>query len=181
MGFFIGVIMCINKNEELLPYYERAKEVLNYNEQTGIFVRFIKSRNTYEEAGVINGSGYRQISISVNGNRKILRAHRLAWFMAYGELPNIIDHIDHNKLNNRISNLRSCTHQQNKFNQGKYSNNTSGFKGVSFRKPNKKWMAQIAQDGKIIYLGSFNCPQEASRAYEAKARELFGDYYSSII
>ena len=121
-----------------------------------------------------------QISISVNGNRKILLAHRIAWFVAYDELPNdMIDHIDHNKLNNGISNLRSCTHQQNGFNRGKQANNTSGFKGVCWVKRDKKWGAQIYQNGKSIYLGAFDCPQEASNTYETKAKELHKEFYNA--
>ena len=172
--------MSINKNEELLPYYKRAKEILNYNPETGVFTRFIKSRNIYKKTGCLDGRGYAKIRISTMGKSKLLLAHRIAWFIYHGELPNIIDHLDRDPLNNKITNLRLCTQQQNQFNTSKRVNNTSGFKGVSWHKRGKKWCASIKQNGKQISLGRFDCPKKASEVYENKAKELFGAFYSKI-
>ncbi len=172
--------MSINKNEELLPYYERARGTLEYDPKTGIFTRFVKKSGLYKEAGGVGSRGYRRISIRLNGKRRRLSAHRLAWFMVHGELPNVIDHIDGDKLNNAIKNLRSCNQHQNMQNTGKRSDNTSGYKGVSWSKTNKKWVSLIRYDGKQVYLGVFNCPKEASEVYQSKAKELFGEYYNSI-
>ena len=170
--------MSINKNAELLPYYKKAKEFLNYDSETGIFTKFVKYKGTTKEAGCIDPQGYRRISIRINGLTKNTKAHRLAWFMTYGELPNVIDHIDGNPLNNAIKNLRSCTQQQNTFNRGAYKNNTSGYKGVYWHKMAKKFQAKIGINGKLKHLGLFNTAKEASEVYEAKAKELFGEYYS---
>mgnify|MGYP000232644080 CR=1 FL=1 len=167
-----------NKNEEFLPYYEKARETLDYNLDTGEFTRFIKSRLIHKEMGRINSKGYRQIGITINGKQKQIRSHRLAWFIYYGELPNVIDHIDKNKLNNRITNLRSCTDQENNFNRGIYSNNTSGYKGVSWNKRCKKWTSHINSNGSLIRLGSFDCPKKASKAYQAKAKEIHREFYN---
>jgi len=171
--------MCVNKNAELLPYYQKAKELLNYNPNTGVFTKFVKRSGCYKEIGRINSLGYRQISININKNNKRLFAHRLAWFIYYRELPDVIDHSDGNKLNNAIKNLRSCTQQENTLNRGKSTNNTSGFKGVIWHKVAEKWIAQIKFSGKNMHLGCFNCRKEASDAYENKAKELFGEFYNS--
>tara|TARA_R110001632_G_scaffold176038_1_gene295733 strand:- start:67 stop:618 length:552 start_codon:yes stop_codon:yes gene_type:complete len=183
MGFFIGVIMCINKNEEFLPYYERAKEILNYNPETGIFTWEEYRSNTAKKGSVAGSShngGYMKITITIKGRQRKLLAHRLAWFIYCGELPNIIDHLDRDPLNNKITNLRLCTQQQNQFNTSKRVDNTSGFKGVDWYKRDKKWRARIKQNGKRITLGCFDCPKKASEVYENKAKELFGAFYSKI-
>ena len=169
--------MCANKNSELLPYYERARELLNYDSVTGVFTKFVKKRNAYEEVGAVSNNGYRQISITINGKGRLLLGHRLAWFIYYSELPNMIDHKDGNKTNNSISNIRPCTNQENSFNTGKRIDNKSGFKGVTWYKINKKWIASIKHNRKKIHLGCFDCPKEASKVYENKAKELFGEFY----
>ena len=79
-------------------------------------------------------------------------------------MPKYIDHIDGNPLNNKIENLRECTHQQNHFNERKPKNNTSGIKGVSFHKPTKKWRATVFLNYKQHYLGLFKDIKEAEKA-----------------
>ena len=172
--------MSINKNAELLPYYERARDILNYNHESGVFTRFVKSSGSYKIVGYRDSKGYIQIGLSLNSKMKLLRAHRIAWFIYYGELPNVIDHVDRNPSNNSIKNLRSCTHQQNNFNTGRQSNNTSGYRGVVWNVRVKKWQSQIKLNGNRIYLGLFNCPKEAFDVYNTRAKELFGEYYSNI-
>ena len=85
-----------------------------------------------------------------------------------------VDHINHNGLDNRKSNLRPCTFQQNRFNQRPHKNSASPYKGVT--RQYGKWCAQIFTNGKSTYIGSYNDEEEAARAYDAKARELFGEY-----
>ena len=86
------------------------------------------------------------------------------------------DHIDRNKLNNRKSNLRKCTLQQNNLNRKKSSGKTSKYKGVWFNKRTEKWVAGIKYNKKPIHLGYFTDEEEAARAYDAKALELFGEF-----
>ena len=173
--------MCVNKNEELLPFYIKAKELLNYDSETGI-ITWKVSRNKRikigSEAGTLHHTGYRHIGISINDKSKSLQAHRIAYFIYHGKLPNLIDHVNGIREDNHISNIRSCTSQQNTFNTGKRIHNTSGFKGVSWYKQTGKWKADIRHNGKKIHLGYYTCPKEASKAYEAKAKEIHGAFYT---
>lgn len=92
-----------------------------------------------------------------------------------------VDHINRDKLDNRRCNLRVCTQTQNRWNTGKRSHNTSKFKGVSFNKYHLRWEANICCNGRRIWLGRFATPEEASVAYQTKAKELFGEFYSGVI
>jgi len=87
-----------------------------------------------------------------------------------------VDHINVNKLDNRRSNLRVCTNQQNKCNSNKYSNNTSGFKGVWFDKPKQKFRARITFNGKKKHLGYFDTAEEAHEAYQQASAKYHGDF-----
>jgi hypothetical protein len=139
-------------------------EVLSYDESTGIFKRK-KDYGNIKAGSVAGGShtrGYLVISIF---NRKYF-AHRLAWFFKHGVFPDgQIDHIDRNKLNNRIDNLRVVTNAENQHNQGIKSNNTSGFQGVTWSAQKKKWHARITIDGRQKHLGFFDSPEAAAEVY----------------
>lgn len=103
--------------------------------------------------------------------------HRLIYAYHYGYLPKFIDHIDRDKTNNRIKNLRGTEKKQNNtVNSVARSDNTSGYKGVTWHKSSKKWHSSIFKDGKRHYLGVFNDIKEAAKIYNDKARELFGEF-----
>lgn len=99
--------------------------------------------------------------------------HRLILNAKKGE---VVDHINGNTLDNRKSNLRICTMAQNSFNRSKQHDNTSGFKGVWYRKDTKKWAAEIRANGKKQRLGCFATPEEAYAAYCKAAKELHGEF-----
>lgn len=86
------------------------------------------------------------------------------------------DHKDGNGLNNQRLNLRPATQGQNCMNRGMRSDNTSGFKGVSWRKGTNKWRAYINLQGVREWLGYFDFVEEAARAYDKRAKELFGEF-----
>jgi hypothetical protein len=89
----------------------------------------------------------------------------------------VVDHIDHNTLNNTKSNLRICTPQENSFNRKKTITKTSSkFKGVYFHKKDKKFHARISHNKTLFHLGCFEHENEAAVAYNTKALELFGMY-----
>jgi hypothetical protein len=87
-----------------------------------------------------------------------------------------VDHKDGNGLNNQRSNLRCCTTSQNNRNSKIYRTNTSGFRGVVWSKKMNRWVAQIRVGGKSFYLGSYCTKNEAARVYDAKAKEVAGEF-----
>ena len=104
----------------------------------------------------------------------------MAWYFIYGKMPaHQVDHINGDKADNRAANLRGATNAQNQANRGKNKNNTSGYKGVSWRSDSNKWSAQISCGGKKIKLGSYTDINDATAAYKAAAEHLFGAYASS--
>lgn len=84
------------------------------------------------------------------------------------------DHRDNNGLNNQRENLRVCTNTQNQANKNKQTNNTSGYKGVFWN--NEKWQARISIEGKKIHLGHFTNVEDAARAYDNAAKNIYGEY-----
>ena len=87
-----------------------------------------------------------------------------------------IDHIDNNRSNNRISNLREANNHQQNCNTRLTKRNSSGYKGVSWDKNLKKWRSEIRVNYKKIHLGYYKTPEEAHEAYRLKSDELFGEF-----
>lgn len=125
-----------------------------------------------KEAGSLHKSGYRNIKI----NNKSYREHRIIFLYFNKYLPKCLDHIDRNKSNNKIENLREATKQQNSFNSNINKNNTSGFKGVDFHKPSNKWRARIHLNNKLTHLGMFSNPILAAYAYDKVALINFKEF-----
>lgn len=119
---------------------------------------------------VIHSAGYRQAGIM----GRLYLAHRVAWAMFYGEWPKgEIDHINGDRSDNRIWNLRQTTRTQNMRNQKKHKSNTSGFTGVVWNKKTGRWRATITVSGRRIYLGSYEDISEAAAA-RAQANRKYG-------
>lgn len=106
-------------------------------------------------------------------NNKVGRLHR---FLMDPPGDMVVDHINHNKLDNRRENLRICTHQENDWNKPLKSTNSSGIIGVCWDKSRNKWLAQICINGKIIYLGHFTTKEEAAEVRKQAEIEYFGEY-----
>lgn len=87
-----------------------------------------------------------------------------------------VDHINHDGLDNRKCNLRLCTRSQNCSNARLLSRSTSGYKGVTWKKANKAWCAQICHKLQKIHIGLFDDAKEAARAYDVTALNLYGDF-----
>jgi len=133
---------------------KRLKELLNYDPDTGVFTWLVGCGgvNIGSKAGSLYSYGYIVIKI----NRFGYRAHRLAWLYMTGEWPeDQIDHIDHDRANNRIINLREATHTINGRNTNIAKNNTSGIMGVNWHRWQRKWRAYISINAKPIHLGTF--------------------------
>jgi len=140
------------------------RNLLSYNPDTGEFIwitRPSKAVKVGAIAGVIDKKGYRTIGIC----GKVYKAHRLAWMHTYGYWPKgLIDHINGQKSDNRISNLRDVFFDGNSQNIRKPNKrNKSGYLGVIFFQ--NKWRASITINSKTRCLGDYNTPEEAHAAY----------------
>jgi hypothetical protein len=162
-------------------YKEITKDYLDklfiYDSETGIIAyRFNYGRI---KAGTIakyrNNYGYLRLRVGT----KLYVAQKLIWLMMTGEhVPEnrIVDHIDRNPKNDAWLNYRLGTTSNNGGNAKVSSANTSGYKGVYWNKLTRKWIANICRNGKMIYLGSFKTPEDASDAYNKAALEYFGEF-----
>ena len=119
-----------------------------------------------DPAGKVDKHGYRIMVIDNKG----YRAHRLVWMWHHGEVPRVIDHINRDKLDNRIENLRACNDAENARNAGLQSHNTSGYKGVHYDTYHGKWRARARYttsqgERKRVDLGRYASPDLAAVAY----------------
>lgn len=164
------------RDSELLEIYN---EYLSYNSETGI-ITWIKKSSKNVIIGRIAGTPHRMgyQAIQVRGNLRL--SHRVAFLMYHGYLPKYVDHINGNKIDNRISNLRSCTVSQNGFNRPAPPSNTSGYKGVG--KCGDKWRSRLVFEGKEYSFGTYDCKHEAAKAYNIGALKHHGEFaYLNII
>ena len=131
----------------------------------------------------VNSPGYYIIDLSKDGIKSTLKIHRLVAeaFLTNHDDKLCVDHIDRNKLNNHISNLRYATNSENSSNRTIGSNNTSGAIGVSFRKDRNKWRAVIQKDGKTIHLGYFETKEEAIEARSKAEEKYFKEFRAQNI
>ena len=109
----------------------------------------------------------------MKGRRGQVKLHRLIMNAPSGV---DVDHINHDPLDNRRSNLRLCTRSQNICNRRMPRGPNTPYRGVSRRQDCKSWRAQIKADGRNIHLGNFHTPEEAARAYDAAARHYYGEF-----
>jgi hypothetical protein len=130
---------------------------------------------------VVGTHGYYHLNLSKDGKLYTKLIHKLVaeCFIVNPYNKGCVDHIDNNRLNNDIDNLRWVSFQENQMNRKLSSNNTSNYKGVTFNTPMKKWRAQIYINGKNKHLGYFDNIEEAVNARVKKAEELFGEYKNS--
>lgn len=147
------------------------KELLYYNQITGVFTWKARpkqrpqwnARYAGAKAGSLDTNGY--LRITINGSR--YSAHRLAWFYVNGVWPeNEIDHIDRDKTNNRISNLRDVDKSENQQNKiAAQRNSRTGFLGVHYCRKRENFVAKIMINKKRFHIGYFKTAEEASQAY----------------
>jgi hypothetical protein len=153
------------KQQDLLDRFEYRNGELFYKKSEGCMKKGSK-------VGTITERGYLRTLIK----RKNILVHRIVFMMHYGYLPEFLDHIDGNPLNNKIENLRPATHSQNNLNRGKHKRNTSNYKGVTWINRVKKYSARIAINGKRFFLGYFDDPQKAHEAYCEFAQQTQPQY-----
>jgi hypothetical protein len=123
-------------------------------------------------AGTLTEHGYRFVSI----NKKRVYVHRLIFFIFNGYYPKYIDHINGDRSDNRIENLRECTNSQNSANKNKLATNKSGYKGVHFVRSVGKYRAQITLDSKVKHLGYYETAEQASEKYNFEFTKHFKEF-----
>jgi hypothetical protein len=160
----------------MVEEYKIIKGFENYEVSNFGNVKNIKTGKILKP--VINGRGYYHVTLYKDCKKFTKRIHKL---VATAFLPNpfkksCVDHIDNNILNNNINNLRFATSSENGMNRKIGTNNTSGFKGITFHKKSNKWHAHIKINGKYKNLGYFENIEEAVDARFKKATELFGEF-----
>lgn len=146
---------------------ERVSEVLDYDPETGSITRRKCHQSKFVgcEAGHAHIKGYRQVRVLGH----TVMAHRLAWLFVYGKFPaEQIDHIDGNRSNNAIANLREAAPFQNQRNRRA--------KGCYRVPKSSKYVAAIKVDGKSIHLGTFENAEQARAAYAAASKKNFGSF-----
>lgn len=152
---------------EKMEIFSALSEMVDYNPESGIFIwkyrtgneQHVNAFNTRfagKECGSANGNGYNHIRFTYKKKMFLIKAHRLAWFVHTGRMPvGEIDHINRNRLDNRIQNLRDVSGLVNKRNQSMSSNNTSGATGITWTEPIKKWRARVGTGDGRKHIGYF--------------------------
>ena len=181
----------------MMPFKESAidpalmRQLVDYDPDTGAMYwrrrpvgMFSHGRHTQERSARIwnaqnagrkienrSSNGYLSVHVGVGGRRSIL-AHRVAWCLFYGEWPSgMIDHMNGERDDNRIANLRIASPSENGRNRRKNVTNTSGCKGVYFCKQKRRWRAFMKLDGKVLHFGyhkTIEAAKEARAAAEAQ-------------
>lgn len=156
---------------------QRVREALIYCPETGVFKRKLRTAQRHQAGDRAdfpisggNAKGYSRVSL--DGKRYL--AHRVAWLYVHGQWPSqFIDHINGEKSDNRLINLRDVNRIINSQNiRRARKDNSHGNLGISWHKQNKKWCARIGLQGKTKRVGSFSTVEQASEAYLNAKRKL---------
>ena len=153
--------------------YRKIKGYENYSVSNFGVVRNDKKGRIFQQS--FSTHGYKRVKLN---DRKYHATHRL---IAIAFIPNpenkpFIDHIDNDRANNSINNLRWVSREENSYNTSISKSNTSGVKGINWCKKYNKWEAKIQHKGKTYFLGHFTDIEEAKRVRQNKANELFGKF-----
>jgi len=155
-----------------LPAQALLQDLFKYNLQTGQLLRKIKTSNSTRAGDIVGStesSGYLQVKV----NRVSYRVHRIIYKLLRGDFNEElqIDHINRNRADNRIENLRLVTTEENCRNQKRRTNNTSGHSGVYWFCVQNNWRATIYINGRKAFLGSFKKKEDAVAARKKAEKE----------
>lgn len=178
----------IDMTKKILPTPEQLRELLTYDPETGkLFwkerpIGLFASRRAFsawnkrfagQEAMSCVDEGYKTGCLF---NSRV-RAHRIAWALYFGSWPkDQIDHINGDRSDNRICNLRESSNAENQWNTSVRSYSSSGLKGIGRKGDSGRWMARISVNGERKYLGTFTTPEDAHRAFCEAAHKYHGEF-----
>jgi len=151
------------------------EELINsFNYKDGFLYRKYSrpTKNANKPSGSLTSYGYWEIKF----NYTSYLAHRLIFLYHHGYLPEFIDHIDGDPLNNKINNLRPATTSQNQYNKKVHKTNKLGIKGVYLHKITGKFEARISANGVRQYLGLFKSADQAGEAYKKASIQKHGEF-----
>lgn len=167
-----------------VPSVETLRELFDYNPETGSLtwrerpattwrMRGWNTRFAGQAAGSPNTNGYLQVPVA----GRLLFVHRIAWKIVHGgEPPAEIDHINLNRADNRIANLRAACATMNKANRPVQRNSFTGIKGITLVKGGR-FRARVMLNRREYYVGTFDTAEKAKQARDAKAREIHGEFF----
>lgn len=161
---------------------ELVRKLLDYDPETGGFrwrsradaTKAWNTRYAGTKAGTLHSAGY--VIIKMPKPFGFWRAHRLAWLVTHGVAPAELDHINGDRSDNRIANLREVTAGQNAINKARHKNNTSGHIGVDFNKAKGKWRARLNFNGVSHSAGHHLTAEAAAKARDDLAAKLQGEF-----
>lgn len=178
--------------DKALPSIEHLRQILDYDPETGALTWKEREPETFygiseakaressmawngrragKPAGCDNGNGYIMTRIRFGGQQVKVYAHRAAWAITHGEWPNYIDHINGDRSDNRLCNLRSVSQSENLRNQRRQRHPKSGQFGVYPYGSGGRWTSKIRINGKSRHLGCFATKEDAAAAYRHAAAE----------
>ena len=149
-----------------------AQELFEYIEGSLYWKSHYRKSKIGKKSGTPHSKGY--VQVVYKGT--LYMEHRIIFLLHYGYLPKLVDHINGNKSDNRICNLREATVSQNGHNMKTPRSNTSGIKGVTWRNSNKTWRVQISVNGKNKFLGAFKDIELAKIAIEQARTKYHGEF-----
>lgn len=184
--------------EEILKIQQQIKEIIQRTTDNAILLNIevwkpIDGYDNYEvstKGNVRNATtgkilkpgkgshGYYIVVLYKNSIAKSCTVHKLVaqTFIGNAESKPFVDHIDNDRLNNNVSNLRWVTYSENNQNQSKNIRNTSGVKGISYDKKRNKWDSRINVNGKIKFLGLFLNKDDAVKARQEASKKYYGEF-----
>lgn len=154
------------------PTVSRLRELLGFNAEGNLVWLSPRKGKKLTGVGCRRPDGYVRVRIDYGS----YYAHHIIWALAHGEWPALpIDHVNRDRSDNRLENLRVATPSQNQANRAKTRRNTTGFKGVS-RRPSGRYLATIEHGGLSTCLGTYDDPFAAAEAYKVAATRLHGEF-----